>query len=213
MPENQRISLRFASESLKCSCSALQSDVMWAVTYSDCRAVCVCVTRGEDSIIKYSTAFERYELLSEAEAGSLYGICRMYVCGSVLMFVFLLVVVPVSDLEPESLGDNLKVKVMDVKILVDRPKFDGGRVRVGEALVGDNSGCIILTLKNEQLDCVSVGDSLEIRNCKVDMFKGCMRVVVDRWGLIKKAGSEHPFKVNVDNNLSNVEYELVEIPV
>jgi hypothetical protein len=43
------------------------------------------------------------------------------------------------------------------------------------------------------------------------MFKGFMRLAVDKWGALKTA--EHPatFQVKAENNLSTVEYELVDL--
>lgn len=49
-----------------------------------------------------------------------------------------------------------------------------------------------------------------IRNAKIDMFKGSMRLAVDKWGRIE-AGEPATFVVNEENNLSLVEYELVNV--
>lgn len=48
------------------------------------------------------------------------------------------------------------------------------------------------------------------RNAKIDMFKGTMRLAVDKWGRIEVTDSS-VFKVNEDNNMSLVEYELVDV--
>ena len=53
------------------------------------------------------------------------------------------------------------------------------------------------------------GDTLELLNAKVEMYKGWMRLVVDRWGAVHKAAQAAEFKVAAAN-LSNIEYELVE---
>jgi replication factor A1 len=103
--------------------------------------------------------------------------------------------------------------------------------------VGDETGCILLTCKNgqsldssshhlftsfltstspsslscsDQIAIVTSGASVTIRNAKIVMFKGQMRLAVDQWGLIEH--SEQPFTATVDviNNLSDVEYELVD---
>ena len=48
------------------------------------------------------------------------------------------------------------------------------------------------------------------RNAKIDMFKGTMRLAVDKWGRIEVT-QPADFKVNQDNNMSLVEYELVDV--
>lgn len=49
-----------------------------------------------------------------------------------------------------------------------------------------------------------------IRNAKIDMFKGSMRLAVDKWGRVEVT-EPAKFVVNKDNNLSLVEYELVNV--
>lgn len=50
-----------------------------------------------------------------------------------------------------------------------------------------------------------------LRNAKIDMFKGSMRLAVDKWGRVEAANDPATFTVKEDNNLSLVEYELVNI--
>lgn len=49
-----------------------------------------------------------------------------------------------------------------------------------------------------------------IRNAKIDMFKGSMRLAVDKWGRIEVT-EPASFTVKEENNLSLVEYELVNV--
>ena len=81
---------------------------------------------------------------------------------------------------------------------------------VSQAKVGDASGCIVLTCKNEQIPIVSVGSSVTIRNAKVLMYKNHMRLAVDQWGLIEPSAQPLSETVNAANNLSDTEYELVD---
>uniref|UniRef100_A0A0D9UYU1 Single-stranded DNA binding protein Ssb-like OB fold domain-containing protein n=1 Tax=Leersia perrieri TaxID=77586 RepID=A0A0D9UYU1_9ORYZ len=55
-----------------------------------------------------------------------------------------------------------------------------------------------------------VGATVILRNAKIDMFKGSMRLAVDKWGRIE-ATEPASFTVKEDNNLSLVEYELVNV--
>lgn len=60
------------------------------------------------------------------------------------------------------------------------------------------------------------GKFITVRNGKVDMFKGSMRLAVDKWGRIEDADAEGIERcgkdILIDNNLSAVEYELVNVP-
>ncbi len=54
------------------------------------------------------------------------------------------------------------------------------------------------------------GVTVIIRNAKIDMFKGSMRLAVDKWGRVEVA-EPADFVVKEENNLSLVEYELVNV--
>lgn len=54
------------------------------------------------------------------------------------------------------------------------------------------------------------GTTVILRNAKIDMFKGSMRLAVDKWGRIEVAEAAN-FTVKEDNNMSLVEYELVNV--
>ena len=81
---------------------------------------------------------------------------------------------------------------------------------LAQAKVGDASGCIVLTVKNEQIPVVSVGASVTIRNAKVLMYHNHMRLAVDQWGLVEASAQPLTETVNAANNLSDTEYELVD---
>ena len=49
-----------------------------------------------------------------------------------------------------------------------------------------------------------------LRNAKIDMFKGSMRLAVDKWGRVEVTDPA-TFIVKEYNNLSLVEYELVNV--
>uniref|UniRef100_A0A2P2PUB1 Single-stranded DNA binding protein Ssb-like OB fold domain-containing protein n=1 Tax=Rhizophora mucronata TaxID=61149 RepID=A0A2P2PUB1_RHIMU len=54
------------------------------------------------------------------------------------------------------------------------------------------------------------GATVILRNAKIDMFKGSMRLAVDKWGRIEAAEPAN-IVVKQSNNLSLVEYELVVV--
>ena len=60
------------------------------------------------------------------------------------------------------------------------------------------------------VDLLKPESTVIIRNAKIDMFKGSMRLAVDKWGRIEVT-EPASFSVKEDNNLSFVEYELVNV--
>lgn len=60
------------------------------------------------------------------------------------------------------------------------------------------------------VDLMKPGTTVILRNAKIDMFKGSMRLAVDKWGRIDVT-EPATFTVKEDNNLSLVEYELVTV--
>lgn len=60
------------------------------------------------------------------------------------------------------------------------------------------------------VDLMKPGTTVILRNAKIDMFKGSMRLAVDKWGRIEVT-EPATFTVKEDNNLSLVEYELVTV--
>lgn len=118
----------------------------------------------------------------------------------------------VNALRPDTSGHNLVVQVVDAKIVVDKPARGALKPqRVAECTVGDKSGCILLTARNEQVDLMKPGAYVTLRNAKIDMFRGSMRLAVNQWGKME-AASGQSFKPRTDHNLSLVEYELVPVP-
>jgi len=95
--------------------------------------------------------------------------------------------------------------------IVEKTRTDGSKIRIAECTVGDETGCVVLTARNEQIDIVAPGKTIIVRNSKIDMFKGFMRLAVDKWGKIELASETATFEVNLQKNLSNIEYELVTI--
>jgi len=120
----------------------------------------------------------------------------------------------IGELKPNGVGHNLIVKVISTDVVVEKTRPDGTKIRVAEAMVADGTGCIILTARNNQIELVQPNNILVIRNSKIDMFRGFMRLAVDKWGKIDLyTDAAPPFgtTVNTNNNLSQVEYELVTV--
>ncbi|XP_010475010.1 PREDICTED: uncharacterized protein At4g28440-like [Camelina sativa] len=127
------------------------------------------------------------------------------------------VFVKVDQLKPGTSGHNLTVKVVEsnpVKAATRKSSFTQQvrSSRIAECLIGDDTGCILFTARNDQVDLMKTGATVILRNAKIDMFKDTMRMAVDKWGRIEV--TDHvPFAVNLNNNLSLVEYEVVNVPL
>ncbi|KAG0454603.1 hypothetical protein HPP92_023895 [Vanilla planifolia] len=123
------------------------------------------------------------------------------------------VFVKVDQLKPGTSGHTLAVKVVDSKTVLQKGKAASAHLRqtrIAECLVGDETGTIIFTARNEQVDLMKPSATVILRNAKIDMFKGSMRLAVDKWGRVEVT-EPASFVVKEDNNLSLVEYELVNV--
>ncbi|KAB2610246.1 formate dehydrogenase [Pyrus ussuriensis x Pyrus communis] len=114
----------------------------------------------------------------------------------------------------ENVEDQTDVgPVVSSKIVMQKARPDGIQVRqmrIAECLVGDETGTIIFTARNDQVDLMTTGATVILRNAKIDMFKGSMRLAVDKWGRVEVT-EPASFSVKEDNNLSLVEYELINV--
>ncbi|CDP00164.1 unnamed protein product [Coffea canephora] len=69
---------------------------------------------------------------------------------------------------------------------------------------------IIFTARNDQVDLMKEGTTVILRNAKIDMFKGSLRLAVDKWGRVEVT-EPADFSVKEDNNISLIEFELVNV--
>jgi histidine triad (HIT) family protein len=110
----------------------------------------------------------------------------------------------VAKINPDSKGLNLRVKVTGAAKAVESK----GKT-FHEATVADGSSAVVLSLTQDQLSLAPEGASIEVRNAKVIVVNGHIRVAVDKWGKI--ASSEEAVEtVNTSKNVSDTEYELVK---
>ncbi|CAA0833754.1 Nucleic acid-binding- OB-fold-like protein [Striga hermonthica] len=115
----------------------------------------------------------------------------------------------VDQLRPGTNGHNLVVKVVSSKMVLRKGRPDGPQahqVRIAECLVGDETGTILFTARNEQVEMMKPETTVILRNAKIDMYKGSMRLAVDKWGRVEVT-EPASFTVKEDNNLSLVEFK------
>jgi replication factor A1 len=119
----------------------------------------------------------------------------------------------VGELTPQSRAVNVTAKVVSKSDVRDIPMGrDGSPHKVCDALVGDESGSIYLTLWDDNIEKVNENDTLRIENGYVTLFQGNMRLNIGRYG--KMATAEEPFEgeVNTENNVSSKTYEQQRRP-
>ena len=119
----------------------------------------------------------------------------------------------VKDLNPNHLkiGFNLVVKAVEEPDLkISRLYLDGTTLKVASVLVGDDTGCVSLHLKDEQISGIKKDTVLILRNCTIQMSKARMYIKVDQWGVIEKCPSDmYTETIDKTNNVSAIEWELV----
>lgn len=112
----------------------------------------------------------------------------------------------VRDLTPSSKQVNVHAKV----ITVGEPKEVMGKYgdprKVAEAVIGDESAVITLSLWNEQIGSIAKDDVVLIDNGYVSLVRGHMRLNVGRYGTMTK--SPDPIgEVNSSLDMSQQEFE------
>ncbi len=80
--------------------------------------------------------------------------------------------------------------------------------RVAECIVGDQYGCIKMMAFDEQLNIVKENAVICIRNSHANVVKEHMRIEVDRWAKVEASNENIP-AVNLQNNASDIAYELI----
>jgi replication factor A1 len=114
----------------------------------------------------------------------------------------------VGELTPRSRAVNVTAKVVSKSEIRDIPMGrDGSAHKVCDALVGDETGSVYLTLWDDNIEKVNEDETLRIENGYVTLFKGNMRLNIGKYG--KMAIAEEPLEceVNTENNVSSKTYE------
>jgi len=114
----------------------------------------------------------------------------------------------IDRLEPELTGLTFKVNVISNEKAIDEQLSDGKRFARGLVVVGDTTASVIFIAINEQIELLKPGHNYILRNAKVVMYKGWMRIEVDDWGKIDAIDED--VVPNKKRNMSTVEYELVD---
>jgi replication factor A1 len=114
----------------------------------------------------------------------------------------------VGELTPQSRAVNVTAKVVSKSEVRDIPMGrDGSPHKVCDALVGDETGSIYLTLWDDNIEKVNENDTVRVENGYVTLFKGNMRLNIGRYGKLEMAKEPFEGEVNTENNVSSKTYD------
>jgi len=113
----------------------------------------------------------------------------------------------IEKLTPNSREVNVIVKVVSKSQVRNVTGRDYTVRRVADALVGDETGCVYLTLWDDNIDKINEEATLRITNGYVNLFRGNMRLNIGRYGSFELLEESPITEVNTENNLSDKRYE------
>ncbi|MHA1650430.1 MAG: hypothetical protein ACTSYB_09555 [Candidatus Helarchaeota archaeon] len=91
----------------------------------------------------------------------------------------------ISDIRPQMKGITLKARVLSKDFPHSVRSKTGKMLRVCEAILGDNSGRIPLTLWQKHVFIVKVGQVVEIEDAYATEFRGITKLTLGRNGKLK----------------------------
>lgn len=115
--------------------------------------------------------------------------------------------IKVEGLSPSSRGVDVTVKVVSKGMPRETvSRTDGSAHRVSDILVGDETGCIYLTAWDDNVDRINEGDTIDVKNGYVSLFRGSMRLNIGRQGSFD-VSQKSIAEPNTQNNLSDKRFE------
>ena len=107
-----------------------------------------------------------------------------------------------------------------VRIVVDKYRVDSSRVRLAVVEVGDESGCVSLRARDDQIDTLleiaNRSGAVVLRNCTLEMYQGKhIRLAVTKWGKILSypdnvcSTPSPPSSINYERNFSMINLSLI----
>jgi len=112
----------------------------------------------------------------------------------------------VRDLTPNSKQVNVLAKVLSVGEAKEVMGKFGDPRKVCEAVVGDDTAVITLSLWNEQIGTIAKDEVIFVDNGYVSLVRGHMRLNVGRYGNLSKS-TESVGEINQGLDMSQQEFE------
>jgi len=111
---------------------------------------------------------------------------------------------PIKSITPDAKGVTIEGKILDEAKAVESK----GKTFY-EITIGDASGQVILSCKEDQIEGLKKDKVVIVRNANAKMMSGYIRLVVDKWGKYDLSSESEIEKVG-EENISKKEYELVK---
>ncbi len=119
----------------------------------------------------------------------------------------------VGELTPQSRAVNVTAKVVSKTETREIPMGrDGSPHKVCDALIGDETGVVYLTLWDDKIEKINNDDTVRIENGYVTLFKGNIRLNIGKYGKLEPAKEPLAVEVNKENNVSSKAYEQERRP-
>ena len=112
----------------------------------------------------------------------------------------------VKDLTPNSKQVNILAKVVSMGEPKEVMGKYGDSRKVAEAVVGDDTAVVTLSLWNEQIGSIAKDDTIFVDNGYVSLVRGHMRLNVGRYGTMTKS-TETVGDVNTGQDMSAQEFQ------
>ncbi|MFW9935932.1 MAG: single-stranded DNA-binding protein [Candidatus Thorarchaeota archaeon] len=113
----------------------------------------------------------------------------------------------VADLRPRMKSLNITFKVVEKGEEREvTSRRDGETHRVLDAVAGDSTGTVVLSLWDDMIDTVDAEKSYRLENGYTSLFQGHLRLNIGRYGELKDAETEVD-EIDMDNDLSAAEHE------
>ena len=113
----------------------------------------------------------------------------------------------IRDLKPNAKRVNVLAKVVHKSEPKEITTRYGETKHVTEAVVGDETGVITMSLWDDQANMVDEGETIYVDNGYISLVRGHMRLNVGKYGNIKKSEEESIEEVNEELDMSAEEHE------
>jgi replication factor A1 len=116
--------------------------------------------------------------------------------------------VKVGELNPSSRAVNVLAKIVSKSEIRNiAAGRDGSPHKVSDALVGDETGSVYLTLWDDNIEKVKESDTVLVKNGYVNLFRGNIRLNIGKYGTLEVSEKTIAGEVNTENNVSSKVYE------
>jgi replication factor A1 len=101
-----------------------------------------------------------------------------------------LVIYTVNDLDDRRAGVSIRLRILSESEPRTVKTKDGQEHSVVDVMVGDRTGTVPLSLWDERIHDVDIGDIIDVENAYVSSFKGRLRLNIGKYGTIEKVQDE-----------------------